>query len=182
MRYILIFLSCLFTLLPASAQISGGGSNYNPANVAITGGTIQGISALGVSNAAPVFTLTNSSAAADSRNWDMFVSGTNLQFRVKNDASSTTFSWLNVIRGAGQTVASLQIVPDTSVAGLLTPNGGARFITTRTVSTLPTCDANSKGTIFSVSDAAAPVYNTTLTGGGAVAVLAFCNGTNWTAH
>lgn len=51
-----------------------------------------------------------------------------------------------------------------------------------TVSALGTCNTSATGTIKYVSDAAAPAYNGTLTGGGAVKTLALCNGTNWTAH
>lgn len=50
------------------------------------------------------------------------------------------------------------------------------------VSQLPACNAGLKGSLLAVSDATAPTYNATLTGGGAVQVLAQCNGTNWTAH
>ena len=55
-------------------------------------------------------------------------------------------------------------------------------ITATTVASLGTCDASAAGTIKRVSDASAPAYNATLTGGGAVDTLAYCNGTNWTAH
>lgn len=51
-----------------------------------------------------------------------------------------------------------------------------------TVSTLPTCGATTKGWLSSVTDAASPTYNATLTGSGAVVIPAFCNGTNWVAH
>lgn len=51
-----------------------------------------------------------------------------------------------------------------------------------TVSTLPTCNTAAKGRQAFVTDATSPTYNGTLTGGGAVAVPAFCNGTAWTAH
>ena len=51
-----------------------------------------------------------------------------------------------------------------------------------TVATLPTCNSGASGTIASVSDATSPTYNATLTGSGAVHTLAYCNGSNWTAH
>lgn len=52
-----------------------------------------------------------------------------------------------------------------------------------TVATLPTCNANTKGIDnFYVTDATTPTYNGALTGGGAVIVPVFCNGTAWTSH
>jgi len=60
--------------------------------------------------------------------------------------------------------------------------GGAVLLPVYTVSTLPTCGAGLNGAAAYVTDATTPAYNATLTGGGAVRVLAICNGTNWTAH
>jgi hypothetical protein len=54
--------------------------------------------------------------------------------------------------------------------------------TTFTVSGLPTCNASSKGQLAYVTDASAPTFNATLTGGSTTVALAFCNGTAWTAH
>lgn len=51
-----------------------------------------------------------------------------------------------------------------------------------TVSTLPTCNSGMTGALAYVSDATTPTYNATLTGGGAVKIPVFCNGTAWTAH
>ena len=48
-----------------------------------------------------------------------------------------------------------------------------------TVATLP---AGTVGDYAYVTDASAPTYNATLTGGGATVCVAFYNGTNWTAH
>lgn len=50
------------------------------------------------------------------------------------------------------------------------------------VGTLPTCSAGTQGAIAYVHDAVSPTYNAVLTGGGGTAVLAFCNGSSWTAH
>jgi hypothetical protein len=55
-------------------------------------------------------------------------------------------------------------------------------LTGSTVAGLPTCDAGTEGTVAYVTDATAPTYNATLTGGGAVKIFAMCNGSNWTAH
>jgi hypothetical protein len=51
-----------------------------------------------------------------------------------------------------------------------------------TVATLPTCNSGSRGGLAYVSDANAPAWNATLSGGGSTVVLAFCNGSTWTAH
>jgi hypothetical protein len=50
------------------------------------------------------------------------------------------------------------------------------------VASLPTCNSSSKGMLYAVSDATSPTYNGTLTGGGAVSVPVYCNGTAWTSH
>jgi len=60
--------------------------------------------------------------------------------------------------------------------------GALQFAAAYTVATLPTCNAGEKGAYTYVTDASAPAYNATLAGSGAVIALAFCNGTNWTAH
>lgn len=76
-------------------------------------------------------------------------------------------------------------VPEITVQG-----GSANFIVfgetanlaSYTVATLPACTTQIKNGMASVTDATAPTYNGTLTGGGTVDVPVFCNGTNWTAH
>lgn len=50
------------------------------------------------------------------------------------------------------------------------------------VSSLPTCNTAAKGTLAAVPNALSPTWGGTLTGGGTVATLAFCDGTNWVAH
>lgn len=51
-----------------------------------------------------------------------------------------------------------------------------------TVTGLPTCNAAAKLLRAAVTDATSPTYNGALTGGGAVVVPVFCNGTAWTSH
>ena len=78
-------------------------------------------------------------------------------------------------------------------AGATQLNGGATVSTSLTVdgllklkaytvATLSTCNGASVGSMVYVTDATAPTYNGTLTGGGAVVVPVFCDGTNWTSH
>jgi hypothetical protein len=59
------------------------------------------------------------------------------------------------------------------------PYNGAILLPSSTVAGLPACDSYNFGILRAVTDATAPAYNATLVGGGAVKVLAFCNGTNW---
>ncbi len=51
-----------------------------------------------------------------------------------------------------------------------------------TVATLPTATTALKGALAAVSDATSPTYNAALTGGGAVCVPVFCNGSAWVSH
>lgn len=48
-----------------------------------------------------------------------------------------------------------------------------------TVSALPTCNAGLRGRVYLVTDALAPVTLAALSGGGAVVVKTYCNGTSW---
>jgi len=59
---------------------------------------------------------------------------------------------------------------------------GSTALTAYTVSTLPTCNSSTNGALYYITDATAPTYNGTLTGGGSVRTLALCNNTAWTAH
>jgi hypothetical protein len=51
-----------------------------------------------------------------------------------------------------------------------------------TVGALPGCNGSTEYQEYAVTDASSPTWNATLTGGSTSVVLAFCNGTNWTAH
>ena len=70
---------------------------------------------------------------------------------------------------------SVEMVAPLTIDGNLTLAGS-------TVANLPTCTTALRGTLRAVTDATAPTYNGTLTGGGSVAVPVYCNGTTWTAH
>jgi hypothetical protein len=61
-----------------------------------------------------------------------------------------------------------------SPTGLVLPN--------TTVSQLPPCNSITKYSVYVVSDASSPSWNSALSGGGSTEVIAFCNGTTWTAH
>lgn len=91
---------------------------------------------------------------------------------IQDDSNST-----NVIAVGAGTHSFILLAPNTKIttSGLIIPGSF-------NVSTLPTCAAGTQGAIAYVHDAAAPTYNTVLSGGGGTAVLAFCNGSSWTAH
>lgn len=52
-------------------------------------------------------------------------------------------------------------------------------VTSGAFSTLPTCNAGVKGTLYIVTDALAPAFGAIVAAGGAVNVLVYCNQTNW---
>ena len=77
------------------------------------------------------------------------------------------------------TNANLQLAGlGTGAVTLLSP----AMLPVYTVAGLPTCNAGITNAYASVSDATAPTYNAALTGGGAVRIPVFCNGTAWSAH
>lgn len=59
---------------------------------------------------------------------------------------------------------------------------GSFVLPVSTVAALPTCNSGLSHSFRAVSDATLPTYNGTLTGGGAVIVPVFCNGSAWLAH
>jgi len=99
-------------------------------------------------------------------------------WRQQWDNNAAVYQW----RTPGGTVG-LSYVPSTGVTTLKSvAMTGPIQLSVTTVSSLPTCNAGAKGQMYAVSDASSPTYNSTLTGGGAVSVPAYCNGSNWTAH
>lgn len=66
-------------------------------------------------------------------------------------------------------------------AGVAVSSNGLQLPVT-TVAALPTCNTAAKGLLYAVSDATSPTYNGTLTGGGAVSVPVYCNGSSWASH
>jgi hypothetical protein len=67
-------------------------------------------------------------------------------------------------------------------AGAFSGSGSPTPVPRYTVGTLPTCNAGNHGLILAVTDATTPTYNGALTGGAAVEVPVYCNGTTWTSH
>ena len=95
---------------------------------------------------------------------------------------TTTFSRQGLL--GADTEIDLQITPGVNILSVTANNVIANkpvTLKSYTVATLPSAAANT-GAICYVTDASAPTYNATVTGGGAVLTIVFSNGTNWTCH
>lgn len=109
-----------------------------------------------------------------------------------NDAGSVSAGGNSIIMNANDAGASPSVAAggvDTNVSLTLTPKGTGVIIAgspiqlkSYTVATLPTCNSSLQDNIASVSDATAPTYNATLTGGGVVRVPVVCDGSAWRSH
>ena len=90
----------------------------------------------------------------------------------------------NVLQGGNWTVGNVPKYAGTNsgqpvvVDSGLSP--GSPLVTV--VASLPTCASGIVGKLYVVTDATAPTYGATLTGGGAVVALALCDGSLWKAH
>lgn len=76
----------------------------------------------------------------------------------------------------GGTSASFNSVGRFGNATLLRNAAG----TVPTFSTITACSSTGEGALSPVSDSTTDVWGATVTGGGALHVMAYCNGTNWT--
>lgn len=110
------------------------------------------------------------------------------ELRMRATSGTNLNAW-RLISNVGTTVDGslvFQHTTDNYAASFQNPltltAAGTVQLGTFTVGGLPTCNAGAAGSITYVTDATAPTYNATLTGGGAIRALAMCNGTNWTAH
>jgi hypothetical protein len=96
---------------------------------------------------------------------------------------ATTLAGALTLSAAG---TALAITNNATIGGTLAVTGvmssGGVLLPVSTVGALPSCVTGLKGAIRAVSDATSPTYNGTLTGGGAVSVPVYCNGSAWTAH
>jgi hypothetical protein len=137
-------------------------------------------------------TYSNSAAALTLNDYGN--SNATLTINAPNDANGATIKlignggtnpnkYIQVFGGSFNVISSNYATPilKLSDGGLLTTPGGYQLPVT-TVASLPTCGTSQKGLMYAVSDATAPTYNGALTGGGAVSVPVYCNGTAWTSH
>jgi hypothetical protein len=115
-----------------------------------------------------------------------FATGSGLQAYVSDVASPVNqLVFSGAAAGASPKLSSLG--SDTNIDLTLTPKGTGSVVATApvklqgyTVATLPT--AGTIGRVAYVTDATAPTYLGTLTGGGTVKVPVFDNGTAWVSH
>jgi hypothetical protein len=84
----------------------------------------------------------------------------------------------SAVRNSVQKDGSSQFSASTAPFGITKLNGYTVVVLN---SQIP-CSASTVGDQAYVTDAAAPTYNATLAGGGAVITQALCNGSAWTAH
>lgn len=75
---------------------------------------------------------------------------------------------------------SVQTVDKPTFAGLIST--APMRLKNYTVATLPTCNGGAQGDMAYVTDSLAPVYLTTIAGGGSAVAPVFCDGSNWVAH
>lgn len=129
--------------------------------------------------AAPVAqTLSTQSVVAGTTN----TAGQNLTVQGSTSTGSGIPGKILLQTGGSGAAATAQ---NTQVTALAINSGiGAGTIqhTVFVVSSLPSCPTVGAGSEAFVTDATAPTYNTALTGGGAVGIPVFCDGTIWKAH
>jgi hypothetical protein len=119
-------------------------------------------------------------------------SGIGLLGSVNAWTNSNTFTstLLNIANGSGGLAAMVwQGTGSTNNTINIPSVGGSHagtvmvYVQTPTiVSSLPTCNSGTQDQWSVVTDATSPTYNGALTGGGAVRVPVYCNGTAWSSH
>lgn len=152
-----------------SIRITGVHTNYvNAPNWNVSGNGYQYFSSEGVNNASLVIENKDSGQSAGvyltengSNKWQLVKDGSN-NFCLYDNAGS---------------VCALTVASNGSAVQF---NKGVKLAST-TVGALPTCNSGLRGTLYEVTDANAPTWHSTLTGGGAVVSGAMCNGSNWIA-
>jgi hypothetical protein len=173
-------------------EVGGGFEAFNPGPS--TGAVLIGVSATanngGVAAGVPVQTPTNNGTAATVRGVDIAVknyssgavtNGQGIYINSPQQLSTGTFTNIYGLEIEDQTLGTATNYAIYTNKGLV-HFGDVAQLAPFTVSTLPTCGASNNGGMAYVTDAASPTYNGALTGGGAVSVPVFCNGSAWTAH
>lgn len=157
--------------------LNGTGNTFNlfvNGNTAqFSGGTFTGAVTMNANTAA--VTLNDTSATGfpgivfknnGTQNWAVHAISSTNSFAIDRSVSGSFVDSPILISGTTGTV--------TLANGLI--------LSSKTVSTLPTCNSGLKNAMYSVSDATSPTYNGSLTGGGSVSIPVYCNGSAWTAH
>jgi hypothetical protein len=162
------------TQIATTAFVTGAISTADAGNVKITGlQTITGnkIFETGANSVAVTINNTGSSAQG---------------FRITNSSTGAgmisyglTGSTGDVYQGGLNAVATFRVNKEGDITGNMLTLTGVLKLKAYTVGTLP---AGTVGDMAYVTDATAPTYNGTLTGGGAVKIPVFYDGTAWKAH
>lgn len=171
-----------------SGTFNATGTLGSSANNAIPSATNSGVTIGGGSNWANA-QFFDAAQTPNNRTAAFAWTGGALQLWFRSDTGTAIVPW-SVSGGQGSGITGIASNSGSgawahtgtmSVSGALTASSGVVLPIT-TVAALPTCVAGLSGTMRAVSDATTPAYNATLTGGGAVAVPVYCNGTAWTSH
>lgn len=166
------------TLSLANVNISSGSAAFSGAVSSTSPITIGWNGAGGISE-------TLNAAAANTKNILFQTAGVN-RWSVQTDATAESGSnagsnfQILAKTDAGGTLSTPFSI--TRSSGLVSIGSGGITLPRTTVALLPACNSTNNGMLYGVTDATAPAYNGSLTGGGAVAAIAYCNGTAWTAH
>jgi hypothetical protein len=110
----------------------------------------------------------------------------NVEFQVFGVGGS---SWLAVgssstaapVISANGAASNINVVLQPKGAGVTSSTAPVQ-LPAYAVAELPTCSASNQYSLAVVTDASAPSYNATPTGGGAVKIPVFCDGAVWTSH
>jgi len=174
---------CCTTALRVGASVVSG-TSANSQNIDIgyfDSGSVRRVTTLAATNGGILVASTGTTGANLSLSGTSTVVNTSsnggLQVNSLTLASADSGANAFLCTGAGTAVCNIgQTASVVSVAGAFLPKS-------TTVGSLPTCAAGTRGDVYQVSDqSGAPSYRGALTGGGAIQVLALCNGSSWEAH
>lgn len=98
-----------------------------------------------------------------------------------NPVTLTAYGTGNIDAGATGLTANISWNTTANLVQL-NPAGAVTLAKPILVGSLPSCTSGLKGQIYTVTDASAPTYGSTLSGSGSVEALALCDGSNWKAH
>jgi hypothetical protein len=159
---------------PSSAEgvnSTGNGAVASPTNTGV---------ALSATFAAATY--YDSARTADNRTADFLWNGGSFSARFKNDAGSSTVTWLSAAGGQASGVSGITSNSGTGAwahTGTFTTTGTAILSQGVTVASLPAASGALKGARAFVTDANNPTWNSPVTGGSSNTVPVFCNGNAW---
>jgi hypothetical protein len=175
---------------PLSAEGVNSTGNGQVASVTNTG--------TAMSSTFAAVTYFDSARTSNNKTADFLWTGGTFSARFKNDAGSSTVTWLSATGGQAAGVSSVAITTaNTSLTagnntitsnsgtgawahtGTLTTTGTAILSQGVTVASLPAASTALKGARAFVTDANNPTWNSPVTGGSSNTVPVFCNGNAW---